>query len=494
MLLSTVYQFSALAVEAIPKPHESCATLLAAGTSLDKWELPSGLVAISEDTKVAPLTLVRSDMRSGGSQDGRWFQDNNQQLYFGKSYGGEEERVRVEALTNKIYEVLGVPVANTQMRRIEGTLYHLSKYVLKSQPVDGQSIKKTDIANRFIVDAWLGNWDVLGETFDNILSVPSETPGAPAIAIRIDNAGSMFWRATGGEKPFSANSVPELYTLRDPDRNAGEVFGSLSDTELSAQVTRLVLAYARKRQVIREKISQSGLTPQRQKDILKALDGRMRWLLLKMLPKLRSKSDPGEELKLSHMTDWENIIEEVRDAAKKRGGAALTLSDGELVAIRTYMDGHFNRINTAARKQKEASDWSFVSRKMERRLQAQYFSNEVLIGQIISGLKKLPDFKGQVRRISQVTPKRLAKFRPGRVITEWGVTSSSANGGTPPYEGNVIFVIKSKHGKLTDFLEIGAGESEVIFTPGTKFKVISRKKLNPDTEVEEWRITMEEFD
>jgi hypothetical protein len=57
------------------------------------------------------------------------------------------------------------------------------------------------------------NWDVVGLSHDNI---GLDKKGLP---VRLDNGGSLNFRAQGGSKDFPGNKVDELKTLLDPNKN-----------------------------------------------------------------------------------------------------------------------------------------------------------------------------------------------------------------------------------------------------------------------------------
>lgn len=105
-----------------------------------------------------------------------------------------------------------------------------------------------------------------------------------------------------------------------------------------------------------------------------------------------------------------------------------------------------------------------------------------------SGLKAMPEVKGTVYRGSNMTPERLAGYKVGETISERGFTSTTQNkamvlGQTAEqsFNKNTMFVIKSKGGgKDVSMLSQYPEEKEVLFAPGTEFKVLKNafdKKL-----------------
>ena len=89
----------------------------------------------------------------------------------------------------------------------------------------------------FAADAWLANWDVVGNGGPKQLNLKKLPDGS---SFRLDTGGTLFFRAQGGRKTFSANEVPELDSLRFNTFNSGEVFGDISDDQIVAGVARIV--------------------------------------------------------------------------------------------------------------------------------------------------------------------------------------------------------------------------------------------------------------
>jgi hypothetical protein len=91
-----------------------------------------------------------------------------------------------------------------------------------------------------------------------------------------------------------------------------------------------------------------------------------------------------------------------------------------------------------------------------------------------SGLDKMPNYRGEVTRITDLPPEVLDSYRQGATVTEKGFTSTSplANGGGVR-SGDVEMRIFSKTGK--DITEHSApGNPEVLFKSGTQFGVTKR--------------------
>jgi len=92
-----------------------------------------------------------------------------------------------------------------------------------------------------------------------------------------------------------------------------------------------------------------------------------------------------------------------------------------------------------------------------------------------SGLSKMVDeaFVGTVYRGTNLTSDLSAMYRTGARVTEFGFTSTTRNF-AEKFGGNTLFVIKSKTGRMIDKLSSFENEAEVLFAPGTVFRVLSR--------------------
>jgi SPP1 gp7 family putative phage head morphogenesis protein len=146
--------------------------------------------------------------------------------------GASAEHLREEVLADEIYRALGVPVPEAKLyetasgpvklaRFIEGQT--LDKYLKQATAVQAEAVKQR-LGEHFGIDALMGNWDVIGLGRDNVLV------DAAGLPWRIDNGGSLRFRAMGALKGADWNEYPEeLFTLRDAAKNGqtAAVFGSM---------------------------------------------------------------------------------------------------------------------------------------------------------------------------------------------------------------------------------------------------------------------------
>lgn len=173
---------------------------------------PGGLYEVTQDINVNGVTIKTGE---------KWY----------VKHGKSEQHIANELLANRLYELAGVSVADTQPG--------FNPNVLASRLVPSTDTK-VDLAQSmdqatldlvredFVVDAWLANWDVAGLNLENIQVVD----GVP---YRIDAGGALLYRAQGSPKNASFGStVGELKTMRDKGLNpqAGKVFGDVTGKQL----------------------------------------------------------------------------------------------------------------------------------------------------------------------------------------------------------------------------------------------------------------------
>lgn len=138
----------------------------------------------------------------------------------------------------------------------------------------------------------------------------------------------------------------------------------------------------------------------------------------------------------------------------------------DLVALRAYTrenPAYYQEINRALRE----NDADALARYDDQ------------IRATTSGLNQLPPFQGTVYRgIRGLSPEQAANiannYEPGSTVTERAFTSTAA--GDPAFEGRVQFVIESESGRdISQVSHFPDSEREVLFAPGTQFRVLDRQ-------------------
>lgn len=185
-------------------------------------------------------TVVKTGI--GGSTGAVQVKDADGNLYVKKdasSGKGGKAQLMSEENCNAMYRAAGVIVPASKYygdekngeklgRWVQGET--LQQYESKASSAEKEEIHK-EIQKGFIYDALFANYDAIGLSKDNIVI---DKDGK---AFRIDNGGSLTFRAQGGKKPFG-DTVEELNSLRNPSINpsAASVYGSLTDKQIAENI------------------------------------------------------------------------------------------------------------------------------------------------------------------------------------------------------------------------------------------------------------------
>lgn len=158
----------------------------------------------------------------------------------------------------------------------------------------------------------------------------------------------------------------------------------------------------------------------------------------------------GEE-RYDEMASW-------IEAAKSRDESLRGVPISELVAVRHYTSEGYH-VNEALRARDALGLREYAP----------------FIAAAKAGLNKLPEYAGTVYRGTWLKEELLATYRVGEVVVEPAFTSASASTYSS-YSGNAQFFINSRHGRDVSHVAWSQNEREVIFPPGTKFKVAYVKR------------------
>jgi hypothetical protein len=210
------------------------AVVLGAGVALD------GTTKTFPEDGMPPLTLVRGSTKykppppdpvwddahtvqvkgwAGGTNGARVAEDATGRRWLVKTYRGDQDRVATELLSNAVYRKLGIKVPEA------GTLTFDGKPALAYPMLDGELRKwkepNAKLAEGFMADALLANWDVIGLEQDNVLW-QGDTP------VRLDQGGTLQFRAQGAPKSFGP--VPtEVWTIASA--KGGQAFSTMALTD-----------------------------------------------------------------------------------------------------------------------------------------------------------------------------------------------------------------------------------------------------------------------
>jgi hypothetical protein len=132
------------------------------------------------------------------------------------------------------------------------------------------------------------------------------------------------------------------------------------------------------------------------------------------------------------------------------------LSDDEILSLSMYSSYLYDNVNTSLRQggHKKAAILPFLA-------------------VMIHAIDKLPPYEGTVYRQTDLPPDISHQHSVGQIVTYPAFTSSSSN--TVGWTGSHKMTIFSKTGRFIAPYSQHPKESEIIFKPGSKFKVIERR-------------------
>ena len=171
----------------------------------------------------------------GGSNPGGKFKDPSGQEWYCK-FPKDSDTAKSEVLAAKLYALAGLSAQDCMLVSKGGKTAIATKWVNIQKAPSPSALAAADGALAgFAVDAWLGNWDVVGLAFDNLQIGPDGK------AHRVDAGGSLEYRAQGEKKPFGPK-VDELETLRDAGKNAqaAAVFKGMTKADMTASAAKVL--------------------------------------------------------------------------------------------------------------------------------------------------------------------------------------------------------------------------------------------------------------
>jgi hypothetical protein len=219
-----------------------------AGTGMRRWldelGVPRGKVDVALRTfDDIPDSVLPSAGTIGGSTGARLVGDGAGRRFVDKAGASTSVgHVTEESIADRVYEAAGVPVADHRLLALSGDTVKRSRFVegedlatyLGHASAEEREAVLERLRDGFAADALLANRDAIGAAGDNIIV----RGGVP---IRIDNGGSLRYRARGSLKSDFGRDVYELRSLRDPARSpyTRMVYGPISDDRLRRQVLEL---------------------------------------------------------------------------------------------------------------------------------------------------------------------------------------------------------------------------------------------------------------
>lgn len=195
----------------------------------------------------------------GGSTGAKLVEDEHGNRYVMKRGSNTSNgHVMNEYLATQLYDVMGMKVPQMEIYNDGGEVVLLSKFIPNTR--EPNNTTDTDLmAKGYIVDALLGNWDIYLN--DNCRIAANDD------VYRVDNGGSLFYRAKGGLKISFDESLAEYESMMS---NNNRVLGRLTNDEIYSQILD---ALSRKNNVMSFLSLDSG-----NKGLIKIMEGRFKRL------------------------------------------------------------------------------------------------------------------------------------------------------------------------------------------------------------------------
>lgn len=175
-------------------------------------------------THVNQLTKVGPQL---GSNPGGKYQDKHGNAYYVK-HSKSNDHAHNEVLAGKLYQAMNAPVMAAHLLDLgEGKKGTITPWVDHEEKFDKDNQDHVREARRhFGAHATLGNWDAIGQEFDNQTKLNGRFH-------TIDAGGALKYRAQGSPKnpeDFS-HEVKEFASMRTGGHPASQVFGPMDDRE-----------------------------------------------------------------------------------------------------------------------------------------------------------------------------------------------------------------------------------------------------------------------
>ena len=429
-----------------------------------------------------------------GSNPGGLYRGTDGKLRYVKYYDDAAQSYG-EAVANNAYRALGLDAPASALVRDGAVIVGIANEYIDHAGALGSAKRLAKgrarkVLDGYAADVWLANWDAVGLNLDNVVA----TRAARNAVARIDQGGALLMRARRGRKPAGVlDQITEWEGFGNPQRNpayvrvlraaaveSGDALGRAALKQIAA-----IEALGKRTRDFRDLApTVRGVADADQAAILAALRTRARLLKRQIDPRVRKAMAEARALP-AYARETRSRMGHVYTGYLSRGQRKVEegfephrMTDPELAVSFAYTTSDvpwgYKRPNQALRDAER--DGTMVP--------AQYDDYRKTLS---DALRKLPDYPARnLKRGVTLSPAEIARYVPGRIVTEAGFTSASYGRG---FSGNVRFIIHGRHGKRIDRLSAYPKEGEVLFDAGTRFRVL-RNARKPEV-VE---ITMEEVD
>jgi hypothetical protein len=267
-----------------------------------KGLMGADVAATGEPTGALRADTLKKVGEQLGTNEGGWYQDTStKERYYLKTYRNPDQ-ARIEFLTNAIYRKLGINAPDSQLLEKDGRIAIAAREIPGAQPTRREDQRDSQgVRNGFVADAYLANWDVVGLEYDNIVK------DANGHMVRVDNGGSLTFRAQGETKPFSPDAIPELQSMLTPEYPAGKVFGGISEEEMKAQAAAIVKNLSPKD--IEALVKEAGLPSELAEKVQAGLLGRREVLIKRFGLQEREARKPRLKKVFEELDRDQNVVE-----------------------------------------------------------------------------------------------------------------------------------------------------------------------------------------
>lgn len=213
---------------------------------------------------------------AGGTTGARIAHHPDGSKWLVKTYGGNQDRVATELLSNAVYRHMGAKAARAGRIMLNNGKQALSYPLLDGKPKPmifqrkGRDNRSAELGAHFMTDALLANWDVTGLEDDNVLW---DSQGQP---FRVDQGGTLEFRAQGKKKMFGP--VPtEVSTMLLPGK--GQAARSMLVTESGLRLQARQLEAQLTPGVIDGLVDNAGFQDKAMRErVRKHLKARVAWM------------------------------------------------------------------------------------------------------------------------------------------------------------------------------------------------------------------------
>jgi len=382
-----------------------------------------------------------------------------------------EGQAREEALAASLYRAAGVRVPEVRVGRgapgLPGQTQVASRYIDDATRVRGAAAVADEMRDGFGVDAWLANWDVAGESWDNVVVSGGHV-------WRIDVGGSLRYRAQGGLKGAAfGDEVTEWITLRSTTRapQASQAFRGMTPAQQLAAARRVQSV---KPSTIRAMVREHGLD-----DDLATVLIRRRKSIVDRLPTLQEQA--------KRHAAWQQAAAQARE-----GQAALNAVQRSMARDRTvtprpaeWTDSQFDAVGRSALRYRRSGYQPINSALRSRAAlpeMPEHIRQHIENLDLLLGSSQLQDTVLGYRGVSN-----LGEFIngwnnvdvTGLTWTDWAYSSMSASRGIAEMfagsggESSVLMRIVARPGHPAFQLSDMDDEAEILLRRGATFRVVA---------------------